>query len=397
MTDSATKQAAALPPGGLRRVLLVLCLTEITSWGVLYYAFPVLAPSITADTGWSPTSVTAAFSVGQVTAALVGIPVGRWLDRWGPRRVMTTGSVLAVPAVLGIATARSPGWFVAAWVLAGIAMAGVLYPPAFAALTRWWGARRVTALTGVTLVAGLASTVFAPLTAGLVGHLDWRHSYVVLGCVLAAITVPAHLFGLRGEWPGATVHRHRMPPDTVARSRAFVLLAVGMSLAAFALYAVVVNLVPLLTGRGLSTSTAALALGLGGVGQVCGRLGYSQLVSRVSVRTRTAVVLSAGAAVVVLLAVVPGPTPLVFAIAILAGVTRGAFTLVQATAVSERWGATHFGRLNGVLSAPVTLAMSLAPWAGTAFAGWLGGYEQVFLLLGAVGFAAAVLTSTSRP
>ena len=53
-------------------MLAVLCLTEITSWGILYYAFPVLATSITADTGWSAPTITAAFSAGQVTAGLVG-------------------------------------------------------------------------------------------------------------------------------------------------------------------------------------------------------------------------------------------------------------------------------------------------------------------------------------
>ena len=91
---------------GLRRVLVVLCVTEIVSWGVLYYALPVLAPAIADDSGWSIAAVTAAFSTGLVVSALVGIPVGRWLDRIGPRLVMTTGSVLAVPAVVGIAVHR---------------------------------------------------------------------------------------------------------------------------------------------------------------------------------------------------------------------------------------------------------------------------------------------------
>jgi MFS family permease len=365
---------------------------------VLYYAFPVLAPSITGTTGWPPTVVTAAFSAGQVTAALVGIPVGRWIDRWGPRRIMTAGSVLAVPAVVGIATARSAVWFAAAWVVAGVAMGAVLYQPAFAALTRWWGPRRVRALTAVTLVAGLASTVFAPLTAALSTRLDWRHTYLVLAVVLAVITVPAHAIGLAGTWPAAPHEpQHRAAPDAVARSRAFILLAIAASLAAFALYAVVVNLVPLLTGRGLSTSTAALALGLGGVGQVSGRLGYARLASVTTVRTRTALVLAGGAVAIALLAVIPGPVVLLIAAAVLAGAMRGMFTLVQATAISDRWGATHYGRLNGMLAAPVTLAMSLAPWAGTAFAVWLGGYQQVFLLLSAIGALGAVLATATAP
>lgn len=392
-----TTQADALTRTGLRRVLLILCVTEITSWGVLYYAFPVLAPSIAHTTGWSPIIITAAFSAGQITAALMGILVGRWLDRWGPRPIMTTGSVLAVTAVLGIATARSVLWFAAAWIVAGVAMAGVLYQPAFAALTRWWGLRRVVALTAVTLVAGLASTVFAPLTALLAQHLDWRHTYLTLAAVLAVITIPAHAGGLTGQWPAATSERRSSSPSTVVRSRAFILLAVAMSLAAFAMYAVVVNLIPLLTGRGLSTSTAALALGLGGVGQVSGRLGYSRLVAATSIRTRTALVLGAGAVAIALLAVIPGPTALVIAVAILAGATRGVLTLLQATAISDRWGPAHYGRLNGILTAPMMLAMALAPWAGTALATLLGGYEQVFLLLAAIGILAAVIATATAP
>ncbi|GAA1291242.1 hypothetical protein GCM10009609_69430 [Pseudonocardia aurantiaca] len=70
-------EPGALSRAGLRRVLAVLCVTEITSWGVLYYAFPVLAPAMAADTGWSIGTLTAAFSLGLVVAALVGIPAGR--------------------------------------------------------------------------------------------------------------------------------------------------------------------------------------------------------------------------------------------------------------------------------------------------------------------------------
>jgi MFS family permease len=103
--------------------------------------------------------------------------------RLGLRLIMTSGSVLAAPALLGIATAPSLPWFFAAWALAGVAMASVLYQPAFAAF--WWGPRRVTALTAVTLSRGLASTVVAPLTAALAEHLAWRQTYLVLAAVLA--------------------------------------------------------------------------------------------------------------------------------------------------------------------------------------------------------------------
>lgn len=105
---------------GLRAVLIGLCVTEITSWGILYYAFPVLAPAIEDDTGWSAPATTAAFSAALIVAAIGGVPLGRVLDRRGPRAAMTWGSVLATVAVLAVAAARtsgpsaprgcSPGW-----------------------------------------------------------------------------------------------------------------------------------------------------------------------------------------------------------------------------------------------------------------------------------------------
>jgi MFS family permease len=381
-----------------RRPLVTLCVTEVTSWGVLYYAFPVLAPSISADTGWSVPAITAGFSIGLVVSAAAGVPVGRWLDRIGPRPVMTAGTLLAIPATLAIAGSRTLPEFLAAWVLAGLAMSAVLYQPAFAALTRWYGPRRVTALTILTLAAGLASTVYAPLTAVLANHLSWRQTYVVLAVLLAAITLPGHAFGLRPPWTAAESHPHHPhAPDAVARSGAFIALAVAMSLAAFAVYAAVVNLVPLLQHRGLSTSQAALALGLGGVGQVLGRLGYGRLTAATTVRTRTALVLLAAAATIVVLGLLPGPTLALIIAAVLAGSARGIFTLLQATAVTDRWGATHYGRLNGLLSAPSTFAAALAPWAGAALAGPLGGYPAVFCLLGGAAVLAAVLATVSSP
>jgi MFS family permease len=392
-------------------VLLVLCLTEVTSWGVLYYAFPVLADRISDQTGWSRATITTAFSLALVVQAVVGIPVGRRLDRSGPRAVMTAGSVLGVVSVVLVASAQNLVWFFAGWVLAGVAMAGTLYPPAFAALTRWAGPARVATLTSLTLVAGLASTVFAPITAALMAHLGWRHTYLVLAVVLAVLTIPAHAVGLRVPWPDvtpdATPDLAPAPddppgidvtdPGTVARSRAFVVLTAAMTVSGFGFYAVVINLVPLLIDRGISEGTAAIALGLGGAGQVAGRLGYARLTGRTGLRGRTVAVLAAGAATTAFLALVPGSALLLVLGAVLAGAARGIFTLLTATAVSDRWGIHHYGRLNGLLTAPMTLASAIAPAAGAGLAVLVGGYPAMFLVLATAGAAATVLAAVVTP
>lgn len=307
---------------GLRWVLITLCVTEITSWGVLYYAFTVLSASISSDTGWSAPAVTGAFSAGLVTSALMGIVVGRWLDRYGPRWIMTIGSVLGVVAVLAVVVAPNYACFVAAWILAGVAMSGVFYAPAFAALTRYFAPNAVRALTVLTLVAGLSSTVFAPLTAALGSHLSWRQTYLVLAALLAVITIPAHLFGLRRPWPPVQHHHNVEAPTRTARSAPFLALMVSFALAALASYAVIVNLVPLMVQRGFSTSAAAVALGLGGAGQVLGRLGYQTMARRIGVVPRTVLIMAAVAVTTALLGVFTTLAALVAA-SIVAGMARG--------------------------------------------------------------------------
>lgn len=263
MTDLTTPARGAATGSGdrsrPRAALPALCATQITSWGIVYYAFPVLNPEITRATGWSPGAATAAFSLALVVSALAGIRVGRILDRRGPRAVMTTGSVLGTASLLLVAAAPTLPVFFADWALAGLAMATTFYQPAFAALTRWWAPDHVRALTVVTLAGGLASTVFAPLTAALADHLSWRHTYLVLAGILAAVTIPAHALALRAPWPEApTSPAHTAAGAAkIARSRPFLLLAAAFTLSAFAMYAVVVALVPLLLEREYTTSQAA--------------------------------------------------------------------------------------------------------------------------------------------
>lgn len=379
----------------------VLCLTEITSWGVLYYALPVLAPAISRTTGWSPSAVTGAFSVSLLTAAVMGIPVGRGIDRFGPRPIMTVGSLLAVPGLAAVATAPTYPLFVLAWVLTGAATSALLYPPAFAALTHWGGADRIRVLTALTLVAGLASTVFAPLTAVLEDWLGWRQAYLALACVMAVVTIPAHWFGLRAPWTRDDRHNRvggeHAPMRATWRTRPFLVLLVAMCAAAVCVYAVVINLVPLLIERGLSTHEAAIALGLGGVGQVCGRLGYGWFSRRTSPGTRAAAVFTAVVLTTGLIGLLPGPMVLLLALSMLAGAARGVFTLIQATAVSDRWGTVGFGRLNAMMLAPVMLATAAAPWLGSVLAEALGSYARAFFVLAGFAVLAVVLVPWTRP
>nr|WP_281376200.1 MFS transporter [Garicola koreensis] len=378
-----------------------MCITQIAAWGVLYYAFPVLSAEITADTGWSTSAITAGFSAALVVSALVGIPVGKILDVRGPRMVMTAGSCLAALGLLILSWAPSLPVFVVGWLVVGVAMAGTLYPPAFAAVTRWYGARRVFALTMVTLVGGLASTVFAPLTQALTGYMDWRGVYTVLAVMLAVVTIPVHAVVLRRTWPAA--HNTEDPQgdadysNRILRSGAYICMVLGLGLGSLAAFAGLINLVPMLIERGVSPTTAAWVLGVGGIGQVLGRLFYARLARGTTVRARTVMIFGLLAVTTAALAVDLTHGLLLMGISMLAGTSRGISTLLQATAVTDRWGPRAYGRLSGVMSAPIMLAVAVSPWLGAVTAEQLNSFEAMYLILAGIGVLAAALLGFSIP
>jgi hypothetical protein len=136
--------------------------------------------------------------------------------------------------------------------------------------------------------------------------------------------------------------------------------------------------------------------GLGGLGQTLGRLLYAPLAAHTRPRTRTATLIATGGITTALLAAISGPLWLLTLVAMTAGTVRGNLTLLQATAVTDRWGTHAYGRLTATLAAPVTIAGALAPWAGAALTAPLGGYPHLFSALAALS-AGAALTGLAAP
>ena len=381
------------PRGGLA----ALCVAELVCWGLLYYSLPVAVTPISADMGWSHTTVTAALTVGLIVSALMGPSIGRILDRHGPQLIMGAGTAIGVVALGLVAVAPNLVVFFAAWILAGFAQAATLYPPAFAVITRWYGAERTKPLTTITLVGGLASTVFAPIIAWLIDGLGWRGTYGVLAGLLAVLALPMHLFFLNRTWTdeasASAVKPSRAELRQVTRDPRFITLQIAVAIATFTLFAVTINIIPLIIERGAAYSLAAIALGLVGFGQVAGRFGYPSLERHTSTRARTVILFASGAVGLWLLAFVSGPIWLLIGIAMLTGGVRGCMTLLQATAVSDRWGTKNFGAINGVFVAPITAGTALAPVAGPALAGVLGGYPMMAVAMAGLLTLATLLSA----
>lgn len=388
---------AVQAPPRLGHRLAALSVGQVISWGILFYALIVAYPAIADDTGWPVALITLSFSAGLIASAAAGVFVGRWLDARGPRRIMTVGSIIGPFGLVIVAVAPNPAVFTLGWVISGIAQAAVLYQAAFTVIARRYGARRRGAMTILTLAGGLASTVFAPIVAGLLTVTDWRTTFLFLAGVLFATTVPLHWFSLERAWTPLphddSFQTHTV--STVIRTRRFWMLELSMLALVLALFSVTLAVIPLFTEKGMSYELAAWALGLIGAGQVVGRLLYVAVPHNAAPWIPLAATAGLSVIFLALLALVPGPPWLLISIGIAAGAVRGAQTLVQGSAVADRWGTHNYGAINGVFAAPITLIGAVGPATGPLLAVATGSYSAMALIAVALAALSLVLARFS--
>lgn len=378
--------------------LAPLAIAQIVSWGVLYYATLVAASRISIATGWSLPLVTGLFAGGLVVSAIAGIWAGRLLDRRGPRAIMTSGSILGTIGFVVVATAQHPAVFALGWLITGTAHSAVLYQAVFTVVIRRYGDRRRTPLTIITLAGGLASTIFAPITAALISAFDWRVAFLILAAVNAVVTIPAHWLFLEPRWdraPTGAVDRPQHTVRTVLRTRRFWFLELATVAMAVALFSVTLSAIPLFEEKGMGFELAAFAFGLIGAGQIVGRLLFVALPRTVAPWIPLATVGVLTAACFALLGWLPGPTWAVVAIGVVAGAIRGAQTLVNASAVADRWGTENYGAINGVFAMPITIVGALTPAIGPIIAAGAGSYAMVAFIMAGVALLGALLARGS--
>ena len=381
-----------------------LGITETISWGVLYYAFSVFLTPMEADLGWSRAATTGAFSLALVVSGVGAVPVGRWLDRHGPRLLMTAGACIGPLLVLAWSRADNLASFYLLWAGIGLVMATVLYEPAFAVVAVWFERKRTRALTAVTLIAGFSSTIFLPLAAWLVQTQGWRSALVSLAAILALGTIPAHALLLRrrpedlGLHPdgapsahaasGAT-RRDDVPLGTALRDPTFRWLMLAFCLSTAVAFGVHVHLVPILLDRGYTPTLAAVLAGLVGAMQVLGRILMTPAAGRLSLRMLSVLVLAVQPFALLVLLLVPGTVGVGIFVALF-GAAKGCMTLVRPAFVAELYGRAHYASIAGVLAFAATLAQAAAPvGAGVAFDAF-GRYEPILWALVVVSAVASV-------
>ncbi len=177
-------------------IILALGTAQTLAWASSYYLLAIIADAIARDLHITATAVFAAFSASLVLSALAGPRVGRTIDRFGGREVLAVSNVLFAGGLALLAVSQSMAVFGLAWLVIGIAMGLGLYDAAFAALTRIYGSSARGAMTGITLLAGFASTIGWPLTSWALEAYGWRTACFGWAGAHFVVGLPLNLFVL---------------------------------------------------------------------------------------------------------------------------------------------------------------------------------------------------------
>jgi MFS family permease len=390
-----------------------LSVTETVSYGVLYYSFAVFLVPMRAELGASTAQLAGALTLALALTGIGGVVVGRWLDRSGPRWIMTAGSLLGGVSVLAWSQAGDLVQLYLAFAGIGLASAAVLYEPAYAVINTWFRRDRPAALLTLTVVAGFASTIFLPTSQLLIEVLGWRRALVVLAVVVAACAVPHALLLRRspadlglapdgrpdpGPPPSATTSG---PPGTVAdltvyrgagaawRRPAVRLLTLATGLQMVANAAVAVFLVAYLLETGAPPGVAAVAAGGLGALSVAGRVVLTVLAARVGIGTVTAAMVAGQALGVALLLLLPQPAATVVFV-LLFGAGFGVLNIARPALLGQYVPGVVFATVSGHQALVGQFGRVVAPVAGGALI-TAAGYGAAFAAVAACTLAAAGL------
>lgn len=393
-----------------RGFLAALGVGQIASWGTLYYSFPLLAVPMEADLGVDRTTLYLAPTIGLLVGSLAAYGVGSLIDRGRGRFVMAAGALLAAVLLVAWSRVESVAALYVIFAGLGLAQAATLYDPAFAVVARRYGAEARKGITALTLWGGFASTVFVPVVQVLLDRMEWREALLVLAAVNLLLCLPLYAAAIDrrhdappplaepdGEEGGADGEDDGVEGGAPAaaqpaaawalRQPTFWLLAGAFTLYYGTFSALTYHLYPLLLERGLSAEAVVAAIALIGPAQVAGRLFVWMLARDRSVRVVGGATVAALPLALALLLVAEGPV-LLAAFALLYGAANGIMTIVRGVAVPELLTREAYGRLNGLIAVPQTVAKAVAPVAAAALWSLDDSYGPV--LLAAAGAAVLV-------
>ncbi len=382
-------------------ITVALGTAQTLAWASTYYLPAMLAAPMAGDLGISVPMVFAAFSVALVVSALLGPRAGGAIDRWGGRPVLMATNVLFAIGLAILGAAQDAWTLFAAWIVLGVGMGSGLYEAAFAALVRLYGTESRNAITGITLIAGFASTIGWPLSTFLDAHIGWRGACFTWAALHLALGLPLNAMLPRVDLPpvddvaGAAAGPSRSLTSS-APWRATLMLSFVFAAAWFISTAMAAHLPRRLQTAGASLATAVFVGALIGPSQVAARLLEFGFLRKVHPLLSARIAAALHPLGVLALAAFGSPAAVIFGI--LHGAGNGILTIAKGTLPLAIFGPQGYGHRQGVLMVPARIAQALSPWLfGLALDRWGVKALGVSATVGALTFLALFMLPSPKP
>jgi len=309
------------------------------------------------DMGLPLWAIFAGLSGALVIAGVLAPVAGRFVDSHGGRPVLLASSLLFATGLLLLSRADGVGGLAAAWAVIGIGMACGLYDVAFSTLAGLFGRSARGPITGITLIAGFASTIGWPFTAWIADSFSWREA--CLAWAVLHLLVGLALYASLPGRPPAAAPETGSQADGDSPRRIIVMLAFVFAAEGVVNSGIGTHLPGLLMAAGATPTAAIAAAALLGPAQVAARLAEFGLMRRmhplVSARLAT-VAHPAGAAALLLGG--PAAAPL---FATLHGGGSGLLSISRGALPLALFGSAGYGRRQGLIAAPANAAVAAAP------------------------------------
>jgi MFS family permease len=342
-------------------VVAALGTTQTIAWASSYYMPAILGAPIAAALHLPGSVFFGLFSAALLLSAFIGPSVGRLIDHHGGRGILAASNLVIAAGLIILAAAQGVVGLVIAWTVLGIGIGMGLYDPAFAALTWLYGREARGAITGITLIAGFASTIGWPLSAIFLHESGWRSACLIWAGLNMLLAAPLNWLILprRGAPPSLLPKATELPATQPPRA-AMPILAFFFAATWFVQGAMAAHLPGLLRAAGASSTAAIAAAALVGPAQVGARIvefGLLRSFHPVSSARIASVLHPIGAAIIIVFG-----APGIIAFALLHGAGNGMITIAKGTLPLALFGPQGYGRRSGLLSAPARVLQSAAPF-----------------------------------
>jgi MFS family permease len=339
-------------------VVSALGITQTLAWASTYYLTAVFTDPVSADLHLSRTWFYGSVSAALLLSGLLGPLAGRMIDRYDGRDVLTATNLVFATGLVLLSSATGPVSLVAAWLVLGIGMGFGLYEAAFATVAGLYGREARSAITGITLFAGFASTVGWPLSAVLIDHVGWRGALLAWAGLHLLIGLPFNRLLVPKSPPPAPVDV-AFGAGPTGTPWTMIILAGVFGATWFVSTALAAHLPRLLEAMGATPAAAIAAGALVGPAQVTARVAEFGLLRRAAPMVSARLAAGLHPIGAVLLAIIGAPAAIPFVL--LHGAGNGMLTIARGTLPLALFGAAGYGLRTGLLAAPARILQGGAP------------------------------------